>query len=71
MTPFYTRIRVHDLNHAGLLDAVLRELPDLCDSFTCYPKEGLIIVQGRFAGDLQDDLNFRHINTEHIVIKDI
>lgn len=64
---FHTRIRVYDLNNAGLLDAVLQELPDMCDSFTCYPKEGLIIAQStQSPTDLVDELKARKINTEHI-----
>lgn len=67
---FFTRIRVYDLNNSGLLDAVLRELPDMCETFTCYPKEGLIIVQSsQGAIQIEDGLRARSINMEHMICK--
>ena len=68
---FITRIRVHELNGNGLFDAVLRELPDLCVSFVCYPSERMFIVQamGNSAKDLTDLLRMRGINTEHVIAK--
>lgn len=69
---YITRIRVHDLNNAGLLDAILPELTDMCNSFTCYPKEGIIIADtpANYGGqDLIDTLRARRINVEHVVAK--
>ena len=67
---FISRIRVFALNNDVLFDAVLRELPDLCDSFTCYPKEQMFIVQSsQSAVDLCDSLRMRSINTEQIGVK--
>lgn len=68
---FITRIRVHDLNGSGLFDAVLRELPDMCDHFTCYPGERMFICSSSkySAIDYLDELRARRINTEHVVAK--
>lgn len=68
---FITRIRVHDLNGSGLFDAVLRELTDMCDHFTCYPSESMFIcASSKYSAiDLIDELRGRRINTEHVVAK--
>lgn len=68
---FITRIRVHEPNENGLFDAVLHEITDLCDSFTCYPSEKMIICQSnRNAGsDYTDALRARGLNVEHIIQK--
>ena len=49
-------------------DAVLLELPSLCDSFTCYPSEHLFIVSSeKYAGvDFKDAFNARKLNTQNI-----
>jgi len=51
-------------------DAVLLELPSLCDSFTCYPSEHLFIVSSeRYAGvDFTDAFNARKLNTDYISV---
>ena len=65
---FITRIRVHG---EDLFEAVLRELVDMCDSFTCYPSERMFICQSskNSAVDYIDLLRMRRINTENIVSK--
>ena len=66
---FITRISVHDYRDNTLFDAVLRELPDLCDSFVCYPSNKVFICQSRKnAGvDYEDILRWKKINVDHIV----
>lgn len=66
-----TQIRVHSLNTTELFPAVLREITDLCDNFTCYPAEEMLIVQSNqnSATDIADILRMRGLNTEHIVCK--
>lgn len=64
---FITRIRVHDTHNSSTFDAVLRELSDLCDSFTCYPKEQMFIIPNKDPHDIIDSLRARNINTDNVV----
>ena len=68
---FITRIRVHDLEDAQLFQSVLREIPELCASFVCYPSEKMFIAQSAInsAMDIIDLLRMRGINTENVIAK--
>ena len=46
---YITKISV-DKSNPGLFENVLRELVDICEQFTCYSKEMVVICQDEING---------------------
>lgn len=67
---YVTKIRTHEQDGDSLFNAVLQELPSLCDSFTCIPSERMFICQSHSnAGhDYTDAFLMRKLNVENIAI---